>query len=266
MSTEHIKRAVRAGWDAMSESYQRQSLIAQDDVHYAPFTPGEREMKLLGPVSGKRVLELAYGAAQNSIALSRWGANVVALDISSTQLAHALKLKNGEDTKVELVRGDMERPSMFSPCSFDIALSSFGWEFVPDLENCLRECHRLLKANGLLIISTTHPLSAFEWDERERAVLVTDYFSPPVEVWTDPVPEGHDPAVTIFRTFQEMFELITEAGFRVERVLEPYPEPLPHESSPQARGSPYAGDYWEKTRERLLKVPFAIVYVARRES
>jgi len=248
----------------MSQSYQRQSRIALDDVHYAPFAPGERELKLLGPVSGKRVLELACGAAQNSIALSRWGATVVALDISSAQLAHALKLKDGEAAKIELVRGDMERPSMFMPGSFDIALSSFGWEFIPDLEGCLRECHALLKPNGLLVVSTTHPLSAFEWDEREGAVLVTDYFSPPVEVWTDPVPEGHDPAVTIFRTFQEMFELITGAGFRVERVLEPYPERLPPDASPEADGSPYAGEYWEKTRERMLKVPFAIVYVARR--
>ena len=269
MSTDHIKRAIRAGWDAMSDSYQRQSRIALDDVHYAPFAPGERELQLLGPVSGKRVLELACGAAQNSIALSRWGANVVALDISPVQLRHAWELKRPEAGNVELVRGDMERPSMFRPGTFDIVLSSFGWEFVPDLATCLGECRELLKPGGLLIVCTAHPLSAFEWDQREDAVLVTDYFSLPVEVWTDPVPEGHEPAVTIFRTFQEMFELITGSGFQVERVLEPYPDRLPSEVSPseaynETGGSPYAGEYWQKTRERMLKVPFAIVYVARR--
>ena len=128
----------------------------------------------------------------------------------------------------------------------------------------VHECRALLKPGGLLVVCTTHPLSAFEWDQREGAVLVTDYFSLPVEVWTDPVPEGHEPAVTIFRTFQEMFELITGAGFSVERVLEPYPERLPSEISEDTGGSPYTGEYWEKTRERMLKVPFAIVYVARR--
>ena len=268
-STDHIKRAIRAGWDAMSDSYQRRSRIALDDVHYAPFAPGERELKLLGPVSGKRVLELACGAAQNSIALSRWGADVVAMDISSVQLRHASELKRRESDKVALVRGDMERPRMFRAGTFDIVLSSFGWEFVPDLALCLRECQALLRPNGLLIVCTTHPLSAFEWDQREGAVLVTDYFSLPVEIWTDPAPEGHEPAVTIFRTFQEMFELITAAGFSVERVLEPYPERLPAQASPakaskKAVGTPYAGEYWEGTRERMLKVPFAIVYVARR--
>ena len=108
MSTDHIKKAIRAGWDAMSDAYQRQSRIALDDVHYAPFAPGERELRLLGPVSGKRVLELACGAAQNSIALSRWGADVVALDISSVQLGHASELKRREADKVELVRGDLD--------------------------------------------------------------------------------------------------------------------------------------------------------------
>ena len=248
----------------MSDSYQRQSRIALDDVHYAPFAPGERELKLLGPVSGKRVLEMACGAAQNSIALSRWGADVVALDISQVQLRHALELRRLGADRVELVHGDMELPRMFRPGTFDIVLSSFGWEFIPDLAACLHECRALLKPGGLLVVCTTHPLSAFEWDQREGAVLVTDYFSLPVEVWTDPVPEGHEPAVTIFRTFQEMFELITGAGFSVERVLEPYPERLPSEISEDTVGSPYAGEYWEKTRERMLKVPFAIVYVARR--
>ena len=278
MSSDRIKRAIRAGWDAMSDSYQRQSRIALDDVHYAPFAPGERELKLLGPVSGKRVLELACGAAQISIALSRWGADVVALDISSVQLRHASELKCREADKVALVRGDMERPSMFRPGSFDVVLSSFGWEFVPDLACCLRECRALLKPNGLLIVCTAHPLSAFEWDQREAAVLVTDYFNLPVEVWTEPVPEGHEPAATIFRTFQEMFELITGAGFSVERVLEPYPEHLTSEAAPpdaaedadpsgaykNVSSPPYAGEFWEATRERMLKVPFAIVYVARR--
>ena len=66
----------------MSPSYQADSRIALDDVHYAPFAPGERFYRLMGDVSGKRILELACGGAQNSVALSRWGADVVALDFS----------------------------------------------------------------------------------------------------------------------------------------------------------------------------------------
>ena len=61
MDTREIKNSIRAGWDAMSPSYQADSRIALDDVHYAPFAPGERYYGLMGDVSGKRILELACG-------------------------------------------------------------------------------------------------------------------------------------------------------------------------------------------------------------
>jgi SAM-dependent methyltransferase len=262
LKTDHIKRATAAGWDTMSESYQRDSQIALDDVHYAPFAPGERELKLLGQVDGKRVLELACGGAQNSIALSRWGADTVAMDISPTQLRRALTLRSETKTQVELVMGDMELPRMFKPGSFDIVLSSFGWEFIPDLAVCFHECYALLKPGGVMIVSTAHPLNAFVWDEAQQAVLVTDYFNPPVEVWEDSVPDGHDPGTTFFHTFEEMFGLLTAEGFRIDKVLEPYPNALTAEDGESTQKPPYAGAYWDQSRDRLLKVPFAVVYVA----
>ena len=56
MSSEHIKRAIRLGWDEMSESYQAETFISLSDVHYAPLCPGERELSILGDVGGLRTL------------------------------------------------------------------------------------------------------------------------------------------------------------------------------------------------------------------
>ena len=137
MDNDEIKSAIRAGWDAMSRTYQADSDISLDDIHYAPFAPGERYYGLIGDVSGKRVLELACGGAQNSVALSRWGADVVALDFSANQLRYALSVRRETGTRFELVAGDMGSPTMFRPGSFDLVLSSFGWEFIPDLNGAL---------------------------------------------------------------------------------------------------------------------------------
>jgi SAM-dependent methyltransferase len=266
LTTDPIKRDIGAGWDAMSDSYQHDSDISLDDVHYGPFAMGERELNLLGPVSGKRILELACGAAQNSIALSKWGAKCVGMDISPKQLRQAARFRSEESVNVALVRGDMENPSMFAPETFDIVLSSFGWEFIPDLAACFQSCNELLKPGGTLLVCTAHPLNAFEWDDRENAVFVTDYFSPPVEVWEEPVPEGHRPGMTFFHTFGEMFELLTGAGFSVDRVLEPFPNYLTDDTENKPSKSPYAGSYWDTSRDRLSKVPFAIVYLARKKA
>ena len=264
MGPHHIKRAIQAGWDEMSELYQAETRISLDDVHYGPISPGERELRLLGDVRGKRVLELACGAAQNSIALAKWGARVTALDFSSRQLQKARRLIEQEAVRVNLLRADMERLRMLGDASFEIVLSSFGWEFVPDLATCFSECQRVLSSDGLLLVCTVHPLAAFEWDDGERGLLVTDYFNLPVEVWDVSETANARRGMTFFHTVQEMTELLTSSGLSIERILEPYPYPL-HTMSPEEREAiPYTGSFWEKQYDRFRRVPFAIVYVARK--
>lgn len=259
MRDDDIKRAIRAGWDAMSQSYQADSDISTSDLHYAPLAGGERYYRLLGDVSGLRALELACGGAQNSVALSKWGADVVAVDFSPNQLRHALSIRREERAKFDLVAGDMASPTMFRPESFDIALSSFGWEFVPDLRGCVGVCAELLRPGGRLLMATVHPLSAFDWDIVGRSLRVTDYFHPPLEVWEDPVPEGHAPGLTFFRTIEELVGAVTDAGLSVERLIEPYPL-----SEDEVSASPYAGEYWADHRERLNHAPFAVVILGRK--
>ena len=258
MDNDEIKSAIQAGWDAMSRTYQADSDISLDDIHYAPFAPGERYYRLLGDVSGKRALELACGGAQNSITLSRWGADVIALDISANQLRHALSVRRETGARFELVAGDMESPSMFRRGSFDIVLSSFGWEFIPDLNRCVAKCAELLKPGGQLVMSTVHPLTAFDWRAQSRVLAVTDYFNPPVEVWDEPATEGREPGLTFFRTIEELVASITGAGLLIDRLLEPCPV--------DGERSPYAGRYWADHWERLRRVPFAVVISARKTS
>lgn len=245
----------------MSDSYQVETRISLDDVHYGPLCPGERELQLIGGVEGKRVLELACGAAQNSIALAKWGASVTAMDFSPKQLRKAAQLIDQEKVGVSLVCGDMEGLSMFRDASFDMIVSSFGWEFVPDLQACFMECNRVLKRASSMIVCTVHPLSAFEWDEEEGALFVDNYFSPPIEVWEDHS-DGSQPAATYFHTIQEMFDLLTSSGFVIERIVEPYPYPVPDMTNEEKSVIAYGGAYWEGQYERLSRIPFSIVYKA----
>ena len=232
MSDDHIKKAIQQGWDEMSEIYQSETRISLDDVHYGPISPGERELRLIGEMGGKRFLELACGAAQNSIALAKWGGGVTAMDSSPKQLSRARALIEQEGVRVDLVRGDMERPAMFKDSLFDVVLSSFGWEFIPDLEACLGACYEVTTPGGLLIVCTVHPLAAFEWDRDNRGLIVTDYFHPPVEVWPvevckDSLRSDSQRAMTFLHTVEEMVYLIASSGFSLERILEPYPYPVP---------------------------------------
>ena len=76
----------------MTDDYQIDTIISLEDVHYRPVCPAEKELGILGDVAGKNILELACGGAQNSIALSKWGAHTTAVDFSNRQLSKAKKL------------------------------------------------------------------------------------------------------------------------------------------------------------------------------
>ena len=184
---------------------------------------------------------------------------MVALDFSASQLRHALSVRRETGARFELVAGDMGSLTMFVPGSFDLVLSSFGWEFIPDLNGCVAACAELLRPGGQLVMSTVHPLTAFDWRAQGRVLSVTDYFNPPVEVWDEPVPEGREPGLTFFRTIEELTASVTGAGLLIDRLLEPYPI-----AEGDGERSPYAGRYWADHWERLRHVPFAVVISARK--
>ena len=264
MTNFPLKRAVKAGWDEMSDRYQRDAVISTDDVHYGPLISGEKEFRLLGDVRGKRILELACGGAQNSIALAKWGACVTAIDLSPRQLAIARDLVKSNRVDVTLVQADIERLTMFPDAAFDTIVSSNGIEFVTDIDECLYEWRRVLGPGGMAVISTVHPLAAFEWDEGQGTLLVRNYFNLPVEVWHDVDETDGQRGLTFFRTIEEMFSTLTGVGFSVERILEPIPYPLHRMSDAEKANIPYRGATWESDYGRMSKTPFNIIYVARK--
>src|ERR671915_784142 len=85
-------RANRRSWDADSDEYQKEhgrELGGPKAAAWGIWRIPEAELKILGSVRGKRVLELGCGAAQWSIALRKRRSHPVGLDNSFRQLLHA---------------------------------------------------------------------------------------------------------------------------------------------------------------------------------
>ena len=79
-------------WDQFAADYQMKhggQLAASGGTAWGVWQLPESQLRVLGDVSGRDVLELGCGAAQWSIALYGLGARVTALDNSARQLAHA---------------------------------------------------------------------------------------------------------------------------------------------------------------------------------
>jgi SAM-dependent methyltransferase len=88
----------RQTWDAQSSEYQSKhaaQLAASGGTGWGVWQLPESELRILGDVREKDVLELGCGAAQWSVALHALGARVTGLDNSSVQLEHARALPGG---------------------------------------------------------------------------------------------------------------------------------------------------------------------------
>ena len=89
-------------WTPFSVAAPAGADIPDDSVTYGPAIPRETDLRLLGDVAGKRVLDLGCGAGHNAVALARAGARVIAVDESADQIGHARAAVDAADVRIEL--------------------------------------------------------------------------------------------------------------------------------------------------------------------
>jgi len=265
-SLSETKMSAKNGWNIVSRSYQKKTTISLEDVHYGPISPGESELKLLGNVKNKDVLEIGCGGGQNSIVLAKQGARPIGLDISEEQIKHAKKLAKKEKVMVPFYVGNMEDLSILGDESFDIVLSSFAIEYADDLSKTFQEGFRLLRKHGLFVFAVVHPIASrgrvVRYGKR-RMWALNNYFDRRNRVWKWKVEEGIAKFHGRQRTIQDYFDLLINVGFHVERILEPEPYHL-SEINEHRKKIPYFEHYYLKYYDIWSKVPYTIIFKARK--
>jgi SAM-dependent methyltransferase len=227
LGAEASVRASRAWWDAEAPAYAEEHGRFLGDgrdgaeLVWGPEGWTEVELGLLGPVAGRRVLEVGAGGAQGARWLASQGAWPVALDLSHAMLAHSAGLAPA----VPLVQADAARLP-FADGSFDLACSAYGaLPFVADAGAVFAEVARVLRSGGRWVCSVTHPVRWAFPDSPDRGGLVADrsYFdrTPYLERDESGVPSY----VEHHRTLGDTVRALVGAGLQVIDLVEPeWPE------------------------------------------
>jgi SAM-dependent methyltransferase len=235
-------------WDRYSATYQAALRLSTDVAHYGPDIPSEADLRLVGDVKGRRVLELGCGAAQCSIAFAKQGASATGVDISAAQLAHARQLCEQEAVKVELRQGDLADLAFLRSDSVDVVFSAYAFGFVEDLGRVFRQVHRVLKVGAPFVFSLKHPAYDLIDDGAEQPLLVRrSYFDrSPIEY-----SRGDATFVEYPHTFADLTMGLARSSYRIEAILEPEPQ----------SGGPRSPLWSEAARY----VPRTIIFKARKE-
>lgn len=194
-------------YEPFAEAFERHAAASAYNAHY----DRPAVLDLVGPVDGFRVLDAGCGPGLYAEELTRRGAQVSAFDSSPSMVDLARRrLGAGADVRV----GDLERPfDWLRDDDFDLALLALVLHHVEARVGMLREIRRVLRPGGHLVVSTTHPTSDwllkggsyFDSVEIEE-VWQQDW---PVRYWRQPL--------------QAWCDEFAQAGFLIERVVEPQP-------------------------------------------
>ncbi|WP_455140069.1 class I SAM-dependent methyltransferase [Candidatus Hodarchaeum mangrovi] len=262
----------RISWDKLSDYYQAQTIISLEDVHYGPYAPSEKHLKLLDDVKGKDCLELGCGGGQISIVLAKWGAkSVTGLDISEKQLLYAQGLASRENVNIKFIRQDMENLSTtFLDESFDLIISVHAISYVEDIQKVFNESFRILRNNGQFLICILHPIQFVLWEALEEYNFekIYSYFNESRDIWNweDENQQKIASFGQRYRRFEELINSLIYSGFLIERIVEP--KGFNREQLRQSNFKELAY-YDRKINEKFIRVnqiiPFSLIISCRKK-
>jgi SAM-dependent methyltransferase len=162
------------------------------ELSYGPGAPTEGELKLLGPVAGKRVLVLGCGDPTVPGTLGEQDAKVFAIDPDAGRVAAAREA----GVAAELHNVDYAELAFVRANTIDAAIAVLALAEVDDLDRVFRQVHRTMRTQAPFALSFPHP-----------AVGMTDGRS-----WFE-------------RSVSDVFTSLLRTSFAVDVLLEPVPAP-----------------------------------------
>ncbi|HEY6935395.1 MAG TPA: class I SAM-dependent methyltransferase [Marmoricola sp.] len=217
-------RANRADWDAYADEYQAThgDFLGDQGFLWGPEGVREDDVRALGDVAGRRVLEIGCGAAQ----CSRWvlarGGSPVGIDVSRRQLQHSRRIDLEHDVRVPVICASAVGLP-FGDDAFDVVFSAFGaLQFVADADALVADVARVLRPGGRFAFSVTHPTRwVFPDDPGEAGLTASQSYwdrTPYVEVDDE---TGETRYVEHHRTLGDWVHALSSCAFRLQELLEP---------------------------------------------
>ena len=202
-------------------------------------------LRLLGDVSGKRVLDAGCGHGYFSRMLAARGADVVGVEPATSLFEYAVEAEGRELRGIRYVKEDLSRLPDLGV--FDAVVASMVFIGIPEWRDAMRRCVESLSRGGVLVFSLTHPCfenARTSWLEH-GAVMVREY----LHEYENVVPHAAD----FHRPLSQYVNHVISLGCDIVELCEPGLDPA------AAVGGPDGVEVY-------LHVPPFVIVAARRGS
>jgi len=223
---------VRQGWDDVA-GWWVQRYTEKGDIN-REWVIDPVLLAIAGDVRGQRILDAGCGNGYLSRILARRGALVVGVDVSPRLLEVAKAYEARDPLGIRFLRGDLAKLFTIATRAFDLVISNVVLQDVRRLDAAFRELHRVLRSDGRLIFSITHPafdIPPARWvreppdtdrPEERPFIAVDRYFDRVALYWG---PSGQPELVGFHRPLRDFTEGLRQTGFAIVRLEEPRPLP-----------------------------------------
>ena len=227
-----MKNETEINWDEMSKAYE-DFTEAEDSYSYTIEWPCIK--KMLPNLYEKKVLDLGCGTGRFDFIFEKENPiSIVGIDISEKMLRIGKEKAVKNASKVEFIKGDISKLNAYIDGKFDFIFSSTTFHYISELDKLFNNIYNALDEKGICIISIMHPVytaqypidkdgefpSDDEWAVRYLDKNKRSYIQPWIE-YNDSVQDYL--STSYHHTVGDYFNAIISAGFKIERVEEPYP-------------------------------------------
>ena len=195
--------------------------------------------RLIGNVKGKKLLDAGCGFGSYSIYCARKGAAVTAVDISETMIQIAKQEAAKVDARIDFRVQDATCLEGIPSGIFDIVISSITVCF--NIPLYFKEIARVLKPMGTFCFSEVHPIlggGRKVGEGKDSVWLLDHYFDRGIRkgenVFGKLKPSDKDYQWQWEHyTLEDYCVALRQAGFLIETLLEPEPNPTTRSLNPQ---------------------------------
>jgi len=177
MNSENNYIAIhRQSWNNKTDTHVKSEFYDLDGFLKGKSSLNSIELNLLGDVKGKSILHLQCHFGQDSISLSRLGAEVTGVDFSDKAINYAQQIARDTQSNTKFICCDIYDLPKHLESQFDIVFTSYGTiGWLPDLDKWAKIISRYLKPNGKFVFVEFHPVVWMFDDNFEK--IAYNYFN-----------------------------------------------------------------------------------------